>query len=263
MKHKTLTCLLTATALLAGGCAYNQAEELQAQQEQQAQLADIEARITALDASVQESQAGLFALEASQLNSTQVLDDDLALISAELEALPATVAELCRPPESEQRPEQTCEPGEPLRTVIVQSDKLLLGELETVWIEPPGIPLVARMDTGATSSSLHAENLREFERDGEDWVRFSLIVSEQSIDVEQRIVRHARVIQQADPSGSRRPVVQMRIRIGNVYETFDFTLADRSHLQNEMILGRNFLTDTALVDVGRQFIQPVYKPDTE
>jgi hypothetical protein len=70
------------------------------------------------------------------------------------------------------------------------------------------------------------------------------------------VVRHARVIQQADPKGSRRPVVEMRVRLGELQDTFEFTLADRSHLENEMILGRNFLADVTLVDVGRRFIQP-------
>ena len=64
------------------------------------------------------------------------------------------------------------------------------------------------------------------------------------------------MVQQADPSGSRRPVVEMRVQLGEIQDTFEFTLADRSHLENEIILGRNFLADVTLVDVGQQFIQP-------
>jgi hypothetical protein len=51
-------------------------------------------------------------------------------------------------------------------------------------------------------------------------------------------------------------VVALRIALGDVQDTFEFTLADRSHLENEILLGRNFLKDVALVDVGRQFVQP-------
>ena len=43
--------------------------------------------------------------------------------------------------------------------------------------------------------------------------------------------------------------------LGDVEDVFEFTLADRSHLDYEMLLGRNFLTDVALVDVSRKFIQ--------
>jgi hypothetical protein len=49
--------------------------------------------------------------------------------------------------------------------------------------------------------------------------------------------------------------VQLRIRLGSLRQTIDFTLADRSHMDNEVLLGRNFLTDAALVDVGQQFLQ--------
>ena len=48
----------------------------------------------------------------------------------------------------------------------------------------------------------------------------------------------------------------MRIIVGNVTDSFEFTLADRAHLEHDMILGRNFLTDLAVVDVGREYVQP-------
>ena len=145
--------------------------------------------------------------------------------------------------------------------MVVSADKMLVGSLEYVYMDPPGVNVVARIDTGATSSSLHAENLVPFERDGEDWIRFDMMVNEKdSVSVERQIVRHVRVVQQADTSGSRRPVVTMRVRLGEIQDTFEFTLADRSHLENELILGRNFLADVTLVDVGQQFIQPRYSP---
>ena len=123
--------------------------------------------------------------------------------------------------------------------MVVSADKMLVGELEHIYVDPPGVNVVARIDTGATSSSLHAENVVPFERDGEDWVRFDMMISESdSVSMERRIIRHVRVVQQADPGGSRRPVVAMRVRLGEIQDTFEFTLADRSHLENEMILGR-------------------------
>ncbi len=137
---------------------------------------------------------------------------------------------------------------------------MVVGEMERVWLEPPGTTLIARVDTGAHSSSLHAENLVEFERDGEDWVRFDLILDDEIKTLERRVVRYVRVYQQADPEGTRRPVVTMRLRIGDVHDSFEFTLADRSHLDFQLLLGRNFLTDMALVDVGKQFVQTPYQP---
>ena len=118
----------------------------------------------------------------------------------------------------------------------------------------------AVVDTGAVTTTVSDSVLPEG-ADGEDWVRFDMMVSESdSVSMERQIVRHVRVVQQADPSGSRRPVVAMRVRLGEIQDTFEFTLADRSHLENELILGRNFLADVTLVDVGKQFIQPRYSP---
>ncbi|MEQ8689482.1 MAG: RimK/LysX family protein, partial [Pseudomonadales bacterium] len=105
-----------------------------------------------------------------------------------------------------------------------------------------------------------AENVTPFERDGEDWVRFDLIDKDTNVSIELPVERYVRVIQQSDKEGTRRPVVRMRIMLGNVKDSFDFTLADRSHLEQNMILGRNFLTDIAIVDVGRQYVQKPPQP---
>jgi len=144
--------------------------------------------------------------------------------------------------------------------VVMQADKLVVGQIEHVWIEPPGLLMSARIDSGAQSSSLHANNIVEFERDGSDWVRFDLDHDGREITIERPVDKYVRVLQQSDKDGTRRPVVQMRIFIGDVKESFSFTLADRSHLAHAMILGRNFLTDIALVDVAQEFVQPIYQP---
>ena len=246
--------LIAGAVALAGGCqqaAVNTTQE---------SLAAVEERLQSLQAEIEASHAALDELQAADGNRTAYLDSRLAALDSRLDTLPERIDVSC--PEPAAPPAVTeCEP---VRRVVVSNDKLLVGELEAIWIDPPGINVVARMDTGATSSSLHAENLVTFERDGEDWVRFDMRAeSGDPVSVEQPIIRHVRVIQQADPRGSRRPVVAMRVHLGDIQDTYEFTLADRSHLENPMILGRNFLTDVALVDVGRQFIQPRRDPSAD
>ncbi len=195
-------------------------------------------------------------LDQLQLQSTEVsqLQDSVA-------ELPRALTNLCPNPTIATA---TCD-SEGLRRVIISGNKMVVGELERVWLDPPGLSLNARVDTGAFSNSLNAEGLVEFERDGDDWVRFFISGSddEHNYPIERRVLRWVRVFQQADKLGSRRPIVTMRLLLGDVSENFEFTLADRSHLEYQVLLGRNFLTDIALVDVGRQFVQPPYVPAKE
>jgi hypothetical protein len=145
------------------------------------------------------------------------------------------------------------------QTVIMHDDRMVVGQEEKVRVDPPGFVMIAKIDTGAQSSSIHAEDITEFERDGNDWVRFHIINEKLDLTIERPVEKYVRVYQQSDKEGTRRAVVKMRILIGSVQEMFEFTLADRSHLEHDMILGKNFLTDIAVVDVGREFVQPLPK----
>lgn len=145
----------------------------------------------------------------------------------------------------------------PTATVEMMEQRLVVGEIEDVRIDPPGFVMTARIDTGAESSSMHAEGITEFERDGDAWVRFKVTSDELDTTIERPVEKYVRVFQQSDKKGSRRPVVMLRVMVGTIQESFEFTLADRSHLAHRMILGRNFLTDLAVVDVGRRKVQPL------
>ena len=138
--------------------------------------------------------------------------------------------------------------------------KMTVGAVETILISPPGIPVAARIDTGADSSSLTATDIVYFERDGDDWVRFGIEVDSAIHTIEREVRRHVRVVQQSDVTGTRRPVVVLRVQIGELFGSFEFNLSDRRHLKHPVILGRNFLMDTMLVDVSREFVQPLPDP---
>jgi len=238
-------------AFLCAGCT---------QLAQQDTLHDMQAELASMQAAIGETQQQLTALTTSTADdaaAAAALDENFASLDQALNELHDTVRQQCKQPSPKPRP--ACEPTGP-PVVMTKDDKMLLGEVERVWVDPPGLSVEARIDTGASSSSLHGDNITRFERDGEDWVRFDINQDDEVTTLELPVVKFARVYQQADKSGSRRPVVELRLYLGNVKDTFEFTLADRSHLEQGMILGRNFLTDIALVDVSRKFVQPRYKP---
>lgn len=222
-----------------------------------ARMDDLQSSLDRLQTQLAQTQAASRAQESETSVNVATLDARILQLQTEIETLPREVSALCQAPAD---PTSTQCDEETVRTVEVAGDKLVVGELERIWVDPPQAVLEARVDTGASSSSLHSENLVEFERDGDDWVRFDIRLDEEMVTLEREILRYVRVYQQADPEGSRRPVISLRVRLGNLNQEVEFTLADRSHLDFELILGRNFLTDVALVDVGKQFIQPVFKP---
>uniref|UniRef100_UPI00100A26DD putative ATP-dependent zinc protease n=1 Tax=Modicisalibacter coralii TaxID=2304602 RepID=UPI00100A26DD len=54
----------------------------------------------------------------------------------------------------------------------------VVGRSEWVGFPTLGTYLKARLDTGANTGSLSARDITEFERDGEDWVRFKLALDD-------------------------------------------------------------------------------------
>lgn len=146
------------------------------------------------------------------------------------------------------------------RTVVVERPRedgalTVVGAVETVRVDPPGIQLDARIDTGATTSSIHADDKQEFERDGRRWVRFSLSdVSDEELRHIELPVERTVLIKRHNAESARRYVVRMWVTLGDIREQIEVTLADRGDFEYPLLIGRNFLTDTALVDVSRQYL---------
>ena len=253
----TVSGLVRNGALLGLLLATSACSMLERQNEQ---IGDLDQQVDALETELNDLQKSVGELHEADTASQEASDDMAELlraVAADVQQLPGALSDMCGPkaptaPVCEQR----------TRTVVVNDGKMVVGELEHVWLDPPGITAIARVDTGATSSSLHAFDIVEFERDGEDWVRFDIGLEDDPTILERKVQRRVRVYQQADPDGTRRPVVRLRVRLGDVQDTFEFTLADRAHLDHQLLLGRNFLTDIAVVDVARQFVQPRHEPDS-
>ncbi|NOI67073.1 ATP-dependent zinc protease [Vibrio sp. 99-8-1] len=156
----------------------------------------------------------------------------------------------------EEKPEQKPQPL-PTKTA---DGKLILGEQE--WVFIPGLDksFKARVDTGATTSSISAVDIVRFERDGKDWVKFKIEHDNiSSNEISLPILRWAKVKQSGSEEIQKRPVVTAWIEIGDLKDKADFTLSDRNHLEFPVLLGRSFFRDVALVDIGRKFVQPKKK----
>lgn len=142
-----------------------------------------------------------------------------------------------------------------------KASPVMLGELEKVHFDMIGDEFNARIDTGATLSSLNAVNLEVFERDGNNWVKFKLHDDDSKVaDKDQKwievpVLNYVKIRQSTSKESVRRPVVELWIRVGSLHEKTEFTLADRSKMKHPVLLGREFLRDIAVVDVSKKYVQ--------
>ena len=144
-------------------------------------------------------------------------------------------------------------------TPVTSDNKVVIGATEWVYLAPPGRYLSARVDTGAETSSISARNIVRFERDGKRWVSFDLDTgnADNDIHLEAPLERNVRIRQASFDDIDRRPVVVFDVRLGDkLHQPTEFTLADRSRMSYPVLLGRSFLKDMAVVDVGQEFIHP-------
>jgi len=120
--------------------------------------------------------------------------------------------------------------------------KRVLGVTEMVRLEPEGVLVIAKLDTGASMTSLDARAIRIVERNTVSWVRFDYHDgSGRIVQFERPLVRIA-VVRPAPDTVERRPVVMMNICLGGVRREVQVNLVDRSSLNTRMLIGRNFLT---------------------
>lgn len=224
-------------------------------------LAEMQIRIRLL-----QTELALLRSTLSERNEERVrrtdresaLRDSLTALEARIEALPEQLAGLCPEPPVAATVNTQCEPGSDAQRVVVSGDKLVLGEVERVWIDPPGVFLDAKIDAGSETSALDAAEVVEFERDGNRWVRFELALGEETATVERPLKRYVRLPGATNGASGRRPAVDIRVQVGDVREQLEVILSDRDAAQ-ALVLGRNFLTDVALVDVARQHVQPTFQ----
>lgn len=127
------------------------------------------------------------------------------------------------------------------------------------WITLPdlAIPWIkAKVDTGARTSALNAQDIKTFERDAAQWVSFHLRPSSgesHSIACELPICEFREV---TDSGGNteRRPVIRTTVLIGARPSMIDITLTDRSTMRFSMLLGRTALPLDASVWPRRSFL---------
>lgn len=132
-----------------------------------------------------------------------------------------------------------------------------IGWREIVSLPELGLRDVpAKIDTGARTSSLHATVLEQFERDGEQFVRFAVDFGEEHVrQVCEAIHVDYRGITSSNGETQRRMIIKTPLRIGGLTFRAEISLADRSDMKFPMLIGRSALRRRFLVDSGHSWLQ--------
>ena len=130
------------------------------------------------------------------------------------------------------------------------------------WTQIPrlvDVPVKAKIDTGATTSAIHAANLVVAHDDsGQAFASFDLHANEKSnqvVKVADHPVIAFRFVRSSSGHGSYRPVIRTLLTVGNRSFSADITLAAREQMGFRMLLGRAALRGRFQVDPSSSFLQ--------
>lgn len=143
------------------------------------------------------------------------------------------------------------------RKVPPTTSLTILGWRELVGLPDLGIRTIkAKVDTGARSSSLHAYDIEEFDKDGELWVRFNIRPIQHD---DTKVVRaSARILDRRHVRSSsgqvtERYVISTTVKLMGESWPIELTLACRDEMGFRMLLGREAIRGKFYVDPNSSY----------
>ena len=141
-----------------------------------------------------------------------------------------------------------------------QSTSLIVGLNE--WISLPELGVIGqrcKIDTGATTSSLHATDIKVFTRNNLKWVRFTAYLGtlvQRGHNCEAPLVS-IKNIKSSNGLTQSLYVIRTLLTLGTHSWPVEFTLACRKSMQYRVLLGSKALIDgQLLVNPALSYIQP-------
>jgi hypothetical protein len=141
----------------------------------------------------------------------------------------------------------------PLPPTYAQS-KEVFGYVERLHIREASLIMLAKLDTGADTSSIHARQLQEFVKDGAPWVRFEIRNFQGEVrEITAPVVRVAKIKRPSGPA-QRRIVIKLGLCLGDMFQEEFVSINDRTKFDYQFLLGRSFLAGNAIVDPSAMYV---------
>lgn len=141
----------------------------------------------------------------------------------------------------------------------MKREKPVIGWRE--WVQLPALldlPIKAKIDSGARTSSIHAFGTRRFSERGAPWVEFMLHPIQRHALPEiacRAPVTDERWVRSSNGDAEKRLVIETMARLGATDWPIELTLASRDVMGFRMLLGREAIRRRFLIDPGRSFRQ--------
>ena len=139
----------------------------------------------------------------------------------------------------------------------MEDDRPVIGWRE--WVRLPGLsklPIKAKIDSGARTSSIHSFRTRRFSDAGMPMVEFVLHPLQRRATPEIVCVApiiDERLVRSSNGEQEMRIVVETQARLGDIRWPIELMLADRDVMGFRLLLGREAIRQRFLLDPGRSY----------
>ncbi len=142
-------------------------------------------------------------------------------------------------------------------------EKKIIGRKEKISLPDLGMKLVwAKVDTGAYTSSIHAENIQVEIVNGKKLLKFQVLLEGHKAFTGKMVTfeqfTEKKVKNSFGHAEVRYLIVTTLLLAGERYQA-EFTLSDRSSMRNAILLGRKALKNRFLVDVDHTNLARSYR----
>ncbi|MCF6442488.1 RimK/LysX family protein [Pseudoalteromonas luteoviolacea] len=137
-------------------------------------------------------------------------------------------------------------------------DKMIIGHIEAINLPEFGISsLPVRVDTGAQTSSLHVDNIKQVSVQGKPGVEFDIHPEMHNVDKVIRCsapLHDVRKVKSSNGMSEQRYVIKTRAQMGGFEWDIEVTLTNRADMTYLMLLGRQALSGLFYVEVSQTFV---------
>lgn len=127
------------------------------------------------------------------------------------------------------------------------------------WVSLPGLnieKIKAKVDSGARTSSLHAFDMKIYQRKDKEYVKFSIHPNQRNslneIECTAQIFEY-RKVKSSNGQTELRPVILTKVSLLDEEWEIEMTLTNRDEMGFRMLLGRESIRNRFLIHTGKSY----------